>query len=217
MSKSPPLQQPYLPSMAISLPRSSSDPTVLSIPFTSESTHRLQTTNMSTSTPASTSTPTPTLSAVAAVASEGVTKAAQWKGLTDKFDETRMRQHQWEYNKDYMPIYRYQPAPRICDIWVEWSTGLNGYLPVRNLNEAWGARWRRGDRGQSTESSRRMRVVELINKLSAKSGWDLALAQRFLLERYEGKMTTRKFCDYIQKNGGAGSNEIMKAALSYPA
>lgn len=152
---------------------------------------------------------------MAAAASEDATKAAQWKVLTDKFDETRMRRHDWEYNKEYMPIYRYQPAPRICDIYTEWSTGLNGYLPVRHLNEAWGARWRRGDRGQGTESSRRMRVVELIDKLVAKPGWDLALALRFLLERYEGKMTSRKFCDYIQKGGGAGSQEVLQSALSY--
>ena len=60
-----------------------------------------------------------------------------------------------------------------------------------------------------------MRVVELIDKLVAKLGWDLALALRFLLERYEGKMTSRKFCDYIQKAGGVGSQEVLQSALSY--
>lgn len=88
---------------------------------------------------------------------------------------------------------------------------------VRNLNKAWGARWQHGDWGQSTESSHWMQVIELINKLLAKPGWNLALAQCFLLERYEEKMTTWKFRNYIQKDGGAGSNQIMKAALSYPA
>jgi hypothetical protein len=158
----------------------------------------------------------PTLSAAVATTSEDAMKVAQWKVLTDKFDETRMRKHNWEYGTAYMPLYRFQPISRISDIWTEWSTGLNGYLPVRNLNEQWGARWRRGNRSQGTENCRRARVVELINKLVAKPGWDLALALRFLLERYEGTTTPRKFCDYIQKEDGVGFREVLQAALAYP-
>jgi Transcriptional activator of glycolytic enzymes len=153
---------------------------------------------------------------VAAATSDDVGKLTQWKALTDKFDEARMRKHEWQYDTDYMPFYRFQQVTRICDIWTEWSTGLNGFLPVRHLNEGWGARWRRGDRGQGTENCRRTRLVELIEKLIAKPGWDLALAQRFLRERYEGTTTPRKFCDYIQKNNGAGLQEVLRAASSYP-
>lgn len=128
-----------------------------------------------------------------------------------------MRKHDWSYDKDFLPVYQYQTVSRISDIWHEWSTGLNGYLPVRNLNEAWGARWRRGDRGQGTENCRRSRVVELVEKLAAKPGWNMALALRFLAERYEGTFTPRKFCEYIQKNGGAGLRDVMKAASAYPS
>jgi hypothetical protein len=160
--------------------------------------------------------PVLTLSAVAAVVSGDARKAEQWKALTDKFDETRMRKHDWSYDTDYMPFYRFQQVSQICDVWTEWSTGLNGFLPVRNLNEGWGARWRRGNRGQGTENCRRSRLVELMEKLIAKRGWDLALAQRFLRERYESTMTPRKFCEYIQKDNGAGLQEVLQAALSYP-
>jgi len=55
-----------------------------------------------------------------------------------------------------------------------------------------------------------------MEKLIAKRGWDLALAQRFLRERYESTMTPRKFCEYIQKDNGAGLQEVLQAALSYP-
>jgi len=68
-------------------------------------------------------------------------KVAQWKVLMDKFDETCMHRHDWEYDMAYMPLYRFQPISRISNIWTEWSMGLNGYLPVWNLNEEWGARW----------------------------------------------------------------------------
>lgn len=157
------------------------------------------------------------LSMAAANVLEEDTRAAQWKTLTDKFDETRMQKHEWTYDTDFLPIYRYQTVTRISDIWNEWSTGLNGYLAVRNLNEAWNARWRRGDRGQGTENCRRNRVVELIEKLAAKPKWNITLALRFLAERYEGSFTPRKFCDYIQKNAGAGFQDVMNAALTYPS
>src|SRR5882762_2373061 len=114
--------------------------------------------------------PVLTLSAVAAVVSGDARKAEQWKALTDKFDETRMRKHDWSYDTDYMPFYRFQQVSQICDVWTEWSTGLNGFLPVRNLNEGWGARWRQGNRGQGTENCRRSRLVELVEKLIAKPG-----------------------------------------------
>ena len=157
-----------------------------------------------------------TPSAMAAASADDARKAEQWKALTDKFDEVRMRKHDWSYDTDYMPFYRFQQVSQICDIWTEWSTGLNGFLPVRNLDEGWGARWRRGNRGQGTENCRRSRLVELMEKLIAKRGWDLALAQRFLRERYESTMTPRKFCEYIQKDNGAGLQEVLQAALSYP-
>jgi hypothetical protein len=126
-----------------------------------------------------------------------------------------MRKHDWQYDTDYMPFYRFQSVSQICDIWTEWSTGLNGYLPVSNLNEGWGARWRRGNRAQGTENCRRARLVELINELAAKPGWDVRLALRFLREKYEGTTTPRKFCDYIQANNGAGLQAVLQASLSF--
>ena len=152
-----------------------------------------------------------------AVSSDDDRRLAQWKALTAKFDEVRMRKHEWLYEADYVPLYRFQQVTHICDIWTEWSTGLNGFLPVRNLNEGWGARWRQGNRGQGTENCRCAHVVGLIEKLIAKPGWDFALAKRFLQEKYEGTTTPRKFCDYIQKSNGAGLQEVLQAASHYPS
>ncbi|KAF8256652.1 hypothetical protein EI94DRAFT_1710552 [Lactarius quietus] len=45
-----------------------------------------------------------------------------------------------------------------------WSTGLNGFMPVRNLNERWGIRWWQGNRGQGTEYCNHAQVVGLIEQ-----------------------------------------------------
>jgi hypothetical protein len=60
-----------------------------------------------------------------------------------------------------------------------------------------------------------MRLVELINKLAAKPGWDVRLALRFLREKYEGTTTPRKLYDYIQANNGAGLQAVLQASLSF--
>lgn len=161
--------------------------------------------------------PVSTLFTVAAATSDDSRKAGQWKALTDKFDQTRMQKNKWSYDTDYMPFYCFQQVSQICDIWTEWSAGLNGFLPMRNPNEGWGTRWWRGNQGQGTENCHWAHLVELIKKLVVKPGWDLALMQWFLQEKYEGTTTPCKFCDYIQKNNGAGLQEVFQAASSYPA
>jgi hypothetical protein len=152
-----------------------------------------------------------------AVSSDNNRKLAQWKALTDKFDVVHMWKHEWQYGVDYVPCYHFQQVTCICNIWTECPTGLNGFLPVQNLNEEWGSRWWLGNWAQGTENCHHACVVEPIEKLISKPGWDLALAQRFLHERYEGTATPHKFCDYIQKNNGAGLQEVLQAASHYPA
>ncbi|KAJ7668209.1 hypothetical protein B0H17DRAFT_1142560 [Mycena rosella] len=98
---------------------------------------------------------------------------AVWNG---KFDDARLRKHQWEW-----------PTSTITAIWDEWASGLNGFLAVRDLEERWGARWRRNNSGQKTEMGRRKKVIQLIEKLAAKPNWNLALALRFILTMEIGR------------------------------
>src|SRR5262245_46729862 len=63
-------------------------------------------------------------------------REAKWAELTSPFDEACLRRHLWEWiekDKDWLPIYRYQPVSAISDIWVEWSSGIDGFLPVQDL------------------------------------------------------------------------------------
>ena len=145
-------------------------------------------------------------------------KLAQWKALTDRIDEVHLWKHEWWYEADYVPHYHFQQLTYICDIWTEWSTGLNGFLPLWHLNEGWGAKWQQGNCAQGTESCHHLHVVQLIEKLMAKPGWNLSLAPgpEILARKYEGTTTPHKLCDYIQKNNGAGLQEVLQAASHYP-
>jgi hypothetical protein len=107
----------------------------------------------------------------------------KWAELTVRFNESQLRRHAWEWvgrDKDWLPIYRYQPVTTISDIWSEWAEGVSGFLSVRDLTERWGARWRRNDAGQRTEASRRKKVIDLVTELSSKHLWNVNLALRFL-------------------------------------
>lgn len=115
----------------------------------------------------------------------------------------------------WLPFYRFQPLARITDIWKEFDEGLNGFLPVRDLNNTWGAKWRRNIAGLETEAARRNKVVELVQKLAKKPCWDVAHALRFIQDQYEGRMTPRAFCDFLQANRGAGIISALRVAESY--
>jgi hypothetical protein len=142
-------------------------------------------------------------------------KEEKWAQLTARFDESRLRQHVWEWvskDKDWLPVYKYQPVTTISDIWVEWAEGVGGFLSVRDLTECWGARWRRNDAGQRTESSRRKKVIDLVTELSSKHLWDVNLALRFLHDLYEPTYKARSFCDYLTKEN---RKAVLCAAISY--
>jgi len=141
----------------------------------------------------------------------------KWAELTVRFDESRLRRHAWEWvskDRDWLPIYKYQPVATISDIWSEWAEGVGGFLSVRDLTERWSARWRRNDAGQRTEASRRKKVVDLVTELSSKHLWNVNLALRFLRDQYEPKYKARGFCDFLTKEG---RSVVLCAAISYSA
>jgi hypothetical protein len=66
-----------------------------------------------------------------------------------------------------------------------------------------------------TSHSRRKKVVQLVQELSAKHRWDVKLALRFFVERYEPQFSARKFCEFLQKADGSGWQHVMDAAATY--
>jgi hypothetical protein len=138
----------------------------------------------------------------------------KWAALVAKYDEGHLKRHQWEWaSGDWLPYYRYKHATQISDIWVEWSDGVDGYLSVWDLTECWGARWRRNDAAMKTETSHRKKVIDLMTELSGKPHWDVKLALRFLVEKYEPQYKAHCFCEYLQKNKG----EVLVVVTFYPS
>jgi hypothetical protein len=94
--------------------------------------------------------------------------------------------------------------------------GLNGFLSTRELEEGWGARWRRNHSGLKTENGRRKKVVTLVTELSQKPGWTVALALRFLQDQYGASYKTpRKFCEFLQAKSNMGYHEVIAASNTY--
>lgn len=142
---------------------------------------------------------------------------AEWSQITSKYGLSFANAHQWDWEDgSFLPQYDYQPVNCITDIWREWTTGLNGYMPVRDLTEAWSAKWRRNIPSKKNEHRRRMFVIDLVTELLKRPRWDISLALRFLKERCEGIYRPRAFSDYLLKSSRAGFQAVLVAAQSFP-
>jgi len=59
--------------------------------------------------------------------------SSSWKALVAALGEGPLYRHKWEWtNGTWLPYYRYLPVHSITDVWTEWSSGLDGHLPVRD-------------------------------------------------------------------------------------
>ncbi|KAK7053517.1 hypothetical protein R3P38DRAFT_3254085 [Favolaschia claudopus] len=158
---------------------------------------------------------------------------AEWCHLAQLYGEDRLRRHEWEASassskigKQLIPYYTFQSVSTILDLWVEYSTGANGHLPIRTLDEVWGAHWRRGNRSEANTHCRRSKLWKLVQDLSAKRNWNTDLALRFIREKYQDARepngqarfsTSRSFCDWLTKkqNGTTGFDVAMNESDTY--
>lgn len=144
-----------------------------------------------------------------------VRQLEQQQHLISELGEAQFYLHRpWQQiGGQLVPSYSFQPASTVADLWAEWTTGLNGYMSVSLLVNRWSTKWRKGDAAKRTESSRRKKVIDLIERLKNKHRWDAALALRFLQDEY-GKMTAPQFSKYLSSGGGQ-SDKVFAAAQSY--
>ena len=154
--------------------------------------------------------------------------------LKAKFSD-RIQKHQYKWMKyvsrklpnEWLPVYILQSVGSLSlsEIWGEWTSGLNGCLSVRELEENWAARWRRDVSGQKTEMSRRRLIIQkIIEPLSKKTNWNIQLALRYLHDQYpipsnspSYLRTTRSFIDYLQNKttGPPAIEAIFSGASTY--
>lgn len=145
-----------------------------------------------------------------------VQQLEQQRGLINELGEAQFYLHRpWKwFDSQLVPSYSFQPVRTVADLWTEWTAGLNGCMSLSLLVNRWSTKWRKGDNAKRTEFSRRKKVIDLIERLRNKHRWDVALALRFLQEKY-GNQTASKFSKYLSSNGGQ-SDEVFAAAQSYP-
>ena len=86
--------------------------------------------------------------------------------------------------------------------------------------ECWGAKWQWNEGSLKTEGGRCAKVTTLIQELAAKPNWNMPLTLRFVKEKYENNPAylgrVQAFCDYLQKDHGAGHRAVLEAAMNYP-
>ncbi|KIJ53099.1 hypothetical protein M422DRAFT_42905 [Sphaerobolus stellatus SS14] len=110
---------------------------------------------------------------------------------------------------------RYDPGRSLQDIWVEWSKGINSYLPLRTLMQVFNKpAWHRSNKDAMTEAVRRAHLGKLIECLIQKPHWNPDCALGFLSNTY-GKMTPKNYCRYLAKDKGKNVEEVLEASMKY--
>ncbi|KAG5349477.1 hypothetical protein C0989_003550 [Termitomyces sp. Mn162] len=88
----------------------------------------------------------------------------------------QLKKHQFEWvqpttesqDDEWLLIYIYwwpkdkNSSPEITKIWNEWVCSIDGYLPVMQLTEIWGAQWHRNNSAAKTEALQCKKIVTLI-------------------------------------------------------
>ncbi|KAF8999211.1 hypothetical protein BDZ89DRAFT_1170682 [Hymenopellis radicata] len=118
--------------------------------------------------------------------------------LESLYKPCQLRKHGFTWNESqrlWIPQYEfYLPPNGLClsipDIWREFREGIDGQLPVKNIEKTWGNEWRKARGSVRTELSKRMKVVNLIRELIALEGWNTDRALAFLKEHY---VPTKKY------------------------
>ncbi|TFY74089.1 hypothetical protein EWM64_g9923 [Hericium alpestre] len=134
--------------------------------------------------------------------------------LLQKYGETCIAHHEWKLvDNQLVLLYALQAVKTVSDIWIEYSIGLNGFLPVHELEENWGPKWRMNISGIKTEWSCRKPVIAIITELVDKPRWSIDLTLRFLQTAYKS-YSARGFYEYIKK--AKNRREVIERSNSFP-
>jgi len=114
--------------------------------------------------------------------------------LETLFPAERLKRHNFEWNvklDEWLPFYEFwKPSPgvppTIDQIWEEHMEGIGSprSFSILELTANWGGRWKRNIQKIKTESSKRKKVVDLVQALSIQPNWDSTKALGFLREKY---------------------------------
>ncbi|TFY83866.1 hypothetical protein EWM64_g142 [Hericium alpestre] len=134
--------------------------------------------------------------------------------LLQKYGQKCIACHEWRLvDGQLTPVYALQAVKTVSDVWTEYTLGLNERLPVRELEESWGPKWRMNVSGVKTEWSRRKPIIGIITELADKPCWSVDLALRFLQTEFKS-YSARKFYEYIKK--AENHQEVIEHSNSFP-
>ncbi|KAF5310463.1 hypothetical protein D9611_012258 [Ephemerocybe angulata] len=111
--------------------------------------------------------------------------------------------------------------PTLADVWKEYSEGIGHRFSILQLNEQWGARWKRDVRSIKSEFTRRMKIVRLIEGLMKQNEWSCDYALEFLSSEYpiaagpgspSHLRSSRSFSDWLKDST---SNAVLAASKLY--
>lgn len=144
--------------------------------------------------------------------------------LEGVFTYEKLTKHKFEWDdktETWLPIFgsfwkpsKLNEKATVDDFWTENRFGKDGKFSIKELDAKWGARWKRNKPALKTEGSRRMKVINIIERLSSNVNWNSTLAIRFLHEKYATQTKSgRAFSDYLSAKT---AEDIMLASKSYP-
>jgi len=123
-----------------------------------------------------------------------VKQMAQISKLESLFPTERLKQHNFEWNAkrdEWLPFYDFwRPSPgvppTVDQIWAEYMEGIGNpkSFSILELTANWGGRWKRNIQKIKTESSKRKKVIDLVQALLIQPEWDSTKALVFLREKY---------------------------------
>ncbi|KAJ6482254.1 hypothetical protein DFH09DRAFT_1292237 [Mycena vulgaris] len=144
----------------------------------------------------------------------------KWEVLCRKFPPSQLAAHKWTWTSgNWIPVYEFPYIADITSVWMEWVDGVDGCIPVEMLTKTWpsrgGQNWMRNLGKLKTESSRRMKIVKLVQDLAMRPRWSVDTALRFLAEKYEPRYKVRAFAKYLTDDKGANISAVFIAADTF--
>ncbi|KAJ3843916.1 hypothetical protein F5878DRAFT_207623 [Lentinula raphanica] len=135
------------------------------------------------------------------------------QALEARYGQHRVANHVWNWaDNTWLPSYQRVEIASIQslrELWEELEVGIDGHLSISELEDGWKAKWRHGDRGASTDLSRRRRLVSLVKDISQKQDWTNKQALDFLSASFpisrtssdERTRSVRSFLEAIPQKG----------------
>lgn len=96
----------------------------------------------------------------------------------------------------WVPAYEFQEVKTVLDVWAEYADGLRGKISVRELEENYGATWRRNIGSTKSEWTRRKKVVDAVKQAANRVGHSTVSALTELSIRFPKTCPLSKI--YIQ-------------------